>query len=89
MVCDSQHANITVVYEDGEEMRPISSGQIFLCGMTKERPKLTSALISSRQDESLSNPPYILHLRAMGMLKRWVVFITTTSLTFLPFMSTD
>ena len=52
MVCDSQSTcqHHGVVCGDHEEMFPISSGQIFLCGMTEERPKLTSALISSRQD---------------------------------------
>ena len=58
LVCDSRstcqhhqhHQHHGVVYGDHEEMCPISSGQIFLCGMTEERPKLTSALISSRQD---------------------------------------
>ena len=52
MVCDSQSTcqHHGVVCEDHEEMFPISSGQIFLCELTEERPKLTSALINSRQD---------------------------------------
>ena len=56
--------------------------------MTKEGPQTDlctdqTAWISL----SLSDPPYIWHLRAMGMFQRCVVFIV--SLTFLPFMSTD
>jgi len=41
IVCDGhstcQHHG--VVYGDHEELCPISSGQIFLCGMTKEGPQ--------------------------------------------------
>ena len=89
-VMATQYANTTVLcMEIMRSCAPSPQAKYSFVGWLRKGPKLTSALISSRQDGSLSlsDPPYISHLRAMGMFQRCVVFII--SLTFLPFMSTD